>query len=467
MRLEQGDERVRVTRFETSRGISAATNAAAELAEYDVFGLIDHDDLLPRGILQRISRSFASTESLDLLYTDEDQITDWGLRVLPTFKPGASPILSLGFNYVGHFVSLRRSLFETLGGLDPRFDGSQDHDLVLRAFEASGGIRRLSGIGYHWRRAPGSVAAGATSKQWAFESGRRAVAEACRRRNLPIAAVLPTAKPGVLELLPVPPKSPRACWLVLRGTAARASNWVAVAEKSGDCVSLVGVSINAYPDLDSDVCTRANISNADPTACDWILVDADLEPDMDVLRTLLAWSAMPDVGCVVSAHRSGAQFRDLGYSISRTGRVEPITPGLSLRGVAPGLLSLAVREVAAARPGAAWISAPPHWLRRALAGKSVTASREIDTIRTGILDQQASKATIDRTVFRLSTKTHVGGPSTRFVHSFILVPDSVTPARVDVELHPVAPRACYAVLSPPRTGERFIGDSKCLTNPVT
>lgn len=357
------DDRVLVRRFETSKGIAAATNAAAELAQYDVFGLLDHDDLLPRGVLQRIARAFATDPALEFVYTDEDQITDWGLRVLPTFKPGPSPILSLGFNYVGHFVSLRRSLFEALEGLDPRFDGSQDHDLILRAFEKSRGIRHLPGIGYHWRRTPGSVAAGATAKEWAYESGRRAVAAACRRRNLPIAAVLPTAKPGVFELQPAPPTSPRPCWLVLHGNAVHVDEWRSIVATAGDCVALRGVSVDAFPDHG--------------TVADWILIDAALEPDAGVLRALVSWSAMPGVGSVVTAHRVGTRFRDLGYSISRTGAAEPIAPGLSLRGVAPGLLSRAVREVAAARPGAAWIASPPSWLRRALSGQPLTPSREI------------------------------------------------------------------------------------------
>ena len=71
----------------------------------------------------------------DLIYTDDDKISMDGKRHSPQFKPDWSPELLLWFCYVGHLKAVRASLYRDVGGMRAGFEGSQDHDLFLRASE--------------------------------------------------------------------------------------------------------------------------------------------------------------------------------------------------------------------------------------------------------------------------------------------------------------------------------------------
>ena len=62
------------------------------------------------------------------------------------------------------------------GGFVEGSDGAQDHDLLLRISERTDAIVHVPRILYHWRQAPTSVSSSST-KPWAFEAGRRAVAD--------------------------------------------------------------------------------------------------------------------------------------------------------------------------------------------------------------------------------------------------------------------------------------------------
>ncbi len=361
--LAREDPRIRCVRLPAAAGISAATNAAAAVARGEVLVFADHDDLLARGVLGRIARAFARDRELDLAYTDEDQLTAWGLRVRPSFKPGRSPFLLLGMNYVTHLVAVRRALFEALGGLRPAFDGSQDHDLLLRAFEAARSVRRLPDIGYHWRRSPASVAATSTAKPWAFEAGRRAVEDACRRRALPVAHVRHGALPGVYTLQPRPLAAPPACDVVLRGPDRGCAGWTLVLGGPGGPLRARSITRNAWP--------------TGPADLPLLVVDATTEPDTSALSALLPWTAMPGVGAVAAPAGTLRRRRDLGYSVTRAGYGQPILAGLPAAAAGPGLLACSVREVAAAGGGLLWVAPPPPNVASSLAGTPATLASEL------------------------------------------------------------------------------------------
>ena len=67
--------------------------------------------------------------------------------------------------YVGHLLVVRRSLVESIGGLDPAFDGVQDFELMLRVSERTERIEHVSRALYHWRKLPHSVAASLDAKE--------------------------------------------------------------------------------------------------------------------------------------------------------------------------------------------------------------------------------------------------------------------------------------------------------------
>ena len=100
----------------------------------------------------------------DAIYTDEDKIDRRGALSKPFFKPDWSPELFRGVMYVGHLLVLRRSLVESVGGLDSAFDGVQDFELMLRISERTDRIEHVPRILYHWRKLPQSVASSSHAK---------------------------------------------------------------------------------------------------------------------------------------------------------------------------------------------------------------------------------------------------------------------------------------------------------------
>src|SRR5579875_3631386 len=128
----RSDPRVKTVRLDTRSGISAATNAALAVATGEYVGFLDHDDLLKPHALAQVARWLNADPSLEVLYSDEDKLDPKGKMTEARWKPDWSPNLLLCQNYVCHFLVVRRSLVERLGGLRPEYDGSQDYDLVLR-----------------------------------------------------------------------------------------------------------------------------------------------------------------------------------------------------------------------------------------------------------------------------------------------------------------------------------------------
>lgn len=190
-RAAAADPRVKLTRLDQNGGISQATNAAAALASGEVLVFLDHDDLLTPDCLGEIALYYANNPQADLVYSDDDKISDKGERFAPQFKPDWSPALLLSYMYMSHVLTVRRSLFEALGGFRKAFDGSQDYDFALRATERARAIGHIPRVLYHWRATAGSTASSGAAKPHSFDAGRRAVSEALERRGIVADVVQP------------------------------------------------------------------------------------------------------------------------------------------------------------------------------------------------------------------------------------------------------------------------------------
>jgi len=180
------ERRIRVT-FRTQNGhISANSNSALCLATGDFVALIDADDLLAEDALFWVAHEIAAHPETDMLFTDEDKIDEKGLQFDPYFKTAWNPALMLSQNAFGHLGVYRRSLVEKVGGFREGFEGSQDHDLVLRcaAQTAPDRIRHIPRILYHWRVLPDSTASNVSAKPYAWEAGRRAIVDYLKNSNI-------------------------------------------------------------------------------------------------------------------------------------------------------------------------------------------------------------------------------------------------------------------------------------------
>ena len=177
------DDRIEVCFLEKNQGISGATNAAATLATGDYLGFLDNDDELAVECLATIVQMINQQEA-DLYYTDEDLIGEDGSRFSVFFKPDYNAELLLSHNYITHFVLVRKSLFERVGGLAGNRDGAQDFDLMLKLSEQADNIVHIPEVLYHWRASETSTSINHEQKSYADEAGRAAVEDALRRRKI-------------------------------------------------------------------------------------------------------------------------------------------------------------------------------------------------------------------------------------------------------------------------------------------
>ncbi len=148
--LARRDPRFRVEFGEENLGISGNTNKALAMAGGSWIALCDHDDLLAPEAVWCILR--AAAEGADMVYTDEDKCDEAGTRFFdPHLKEDFAPDSLRSGNYICHFLAMKASLIRSLGGLRAACDGSQDHDLALRASEQARRIVHIPRVLYHWR----------------------------------------------------------------------------------------------------------------------------------------------------------------------------------------------------------------------------------------------------------------------------------------------------------------------------
>lgn len=170
------EPRIRLTYLAKNLGIAGNSNAALELARGDFVAFLDHDDTLAPDALYEIARAVNDVPDADLIYSDEDKISEDGSqRYQPHFKPDWSPEFLRSCNYICHFLALHRDLLEKIGPFRDGFDGSQDYDLILRATEQAHQIVHVPRVLYHWRCHATSTAGSSMCKPQAYEAGRHAL----------------------------------------------------------------------------------------------------------------------------------------------------------------------------------------------------------------------------------------------------------------------------------------------------
>lgn len=178
------DSRIKVQFLAANEGIVGNSNAALGLATGEFVALLDHDDTLAPFALHEIVTAINDHPEADFLYSDEDKLDMQGERVEPNFKPDWSPETLRSRNYICHLVAIKKSLIECIDGFRTGFDGAQDHDLVLRATEQVRKIVHIPRVLYHWRMHALSTAANKGSKNYAYDAGKRAVAEHLQRLGI-------------------------------------------------------------------------------------------------------------------------------------------------------------------------------------------------------------------------------------------------------------------------------------------
>lgn len=178
------DPRVKYKKLSENFGISGNTNECLKMSTGDYIALFDHDDLLHPAALHEVMKAVCEGNA-DFVYTDEaifDKTTDEA--ELFHFKPDYAPDTLLANNYICHLTVFSRELLEKVGGFRSKYDGSQDHDLILRATDNAHCIAHIPEVLYYWRRHRGSVAADIETKSYAITAGKAAVSDFLRAKGI-------------------------------------------------------------------------------------------------------------------------------------------------------------------------------------------------------------------------------------------------------------------------------------------
>ena len=173
-----GGERIVYKKLLKNEGISGNTNACYKMATGEYIGLFDHDDILhPCALYEYVK--VINEKDADYIYCDEITFKNGDINKMLTmhFKPDYAIDNLRANNYICHFSVFARSLLEGTELFRTKFDGSQDHDMILRLTDAAKNVVHVPKALYYWRSHAGSVASGIEAKTYAINAAKGAISE--------------------------------------------------------------------------------------------------------------------------------------------------------------------------------------------------------------------------------------------------------------------------------------------------
>lgn len=178
------DSRIKYMKLEKNEGISGNTNQCLKLATGEYIGLFDHDDILhPSALFEYVK--VINEQGADYIYCDETTFKSGNIDHMLTmhFKPDYSIDNLRANNYICHFSVFKKNLLEGTELFRSKFDGSQDHDMILRLTDKAEKIVHVPRLLYYWRCHAGSVASNISAKEYAIDAAKGAVADHLRKHG--------------------------------------------------------------------------------------------------------------------------------------------------------------------------------------------------------------------------------------------------------------------------------------------
>ena len=181
---ELNNKRIVYKKLVKNEGISGNTNQCLKLATGEYIGLFDHDDILHPSVLFEYVKVI-NEKKADYIYCDETTFKSGDINKMLTmhFKPDYAIDNLRANNYICHFSVFKRTLLEGDELFRSQFDGSQDHDMILRLTDKAEKIVHVPRLMYYWRCHEGSVASNIDAKPYAIEAAKGAVADHLRRHG--------------------------------------------------------------------------------------------------------------------------------------------------------------------------------------------------------------------------------------------------------------------------------------------
>lgn len=177
-KYQENDERIVYKKLEKNEGISGNTNECYAMATGNYIGLFDHDDILHPCVLFEYMKVICE-QNADYIYCDEATFKNGNINNMITlhFKSDYAIDTLRANNYICHFSVFARELLEGTELFRTQFDGSQDHDMILRLTSQAKKVVHVPKLLYYWRSHKGSVASGISAKTYAIEAAKGAVAD--------------------------------------------------------------------------------------------------------------------------------------------------------------------------------------------------------------------------------------------------------------------------------------------------
>lgn len=140
------DSRISCCRAAGAQTASECLNAAAQLAGGDVLSRMDADAVLYPTALYEVAARLRDG-STDAVYTDEAFVYEDG-RCEPFVKPDFSRDFLYAQNFIGRFLSVRRSVLESGAPFDPAFGCGADYDFALHLCARTNAIAHVPRVLY-------------------------------------------------------------------------------------------------------------------------------------------------------------------------------------------------------------------------------------------------------------------------------------------------------------------------------
>ena len=174
----RADGRIIYRKLDRNGGISGNTNECLKLATGEYIGLFDQDDILHPSALYEYVRVI-NEEGADYIYCDETTFKGDSINNMITlhFKPDFAPDNLRANNYICHFSVFSRKLLEGTELFRSGFDGSQDHDMILRLTARARKVVHVPRLLYYWRSHKASTASDISAKPYAIAAAKGAVAD--------------------------------------------------------------------------------------------------------------------------------------------------------------------------------------------------------------------------------------------------------------------------------------------------
>ncbi len=181
---KDGRGRILYKKLEKNEGIAGNTNRCLAMATGEYIGLFDHDDILHPSALYEYVKVI-NEKNADYIYCDETTFKSGDINKMLTmhFKPDYAIDNLRANNYICHFSVFARQLLDGTELFRTKFDGSQDHDMILRLTDRAKNVVHVPKLLYYWRSHPGSVASDINAKPYAIQSAKDAVADHLKRHG--------------------------------------------------------------------------------------------------------------------------------------------------------------------------------------------------------------------------------------------------------------------------------------------